>query len=174
MTRNPAYDLNPAPLDFSGFRVPDISDLALYRPPDPLLTPETVRTLVAGMQNAVRRAGEAVAGFTTRMRAFMARVQETYNTPPALAGVEATYRVRAALDPAYDTEEALSGLVCDILRGKTGDHAATMLYAAHRREVAVAAMCGWLTTHPEDTDLSWDLHLGTARVEFRPIHVFAR
>jgi hypothetical protein len=72
--------------------------------------------------------------------------------PARLAGLEGRYYVRAALDPAYATPEALHHLVRDLLDGTEG-FIGGRLPAADRRALAVTAMRGWETRGERTT--SW-------------------
>jgi hypothetical protein len=69
------------------------------------------------------------------------RVREAYNDPAYVAGVCATYAVRAGADPVWASEEMLTWMVASILKPSpsTWDEVGWMT-REHRIEVAVAAL----------------------------------
>lgn len=97
------------------------------------------------------------------LRVFRALSRVLQNAPETVAGLEARYYVRAALDPAYDSEDALHGLLVLISHGT--EPGLRFLTAENRGLVAAAAIRGWVRRHPERPEvLAWHRLIGTATV----------
>lgn len=64
------------------------------------------------------------------------------NTLPKIAGLEARYYVRAALDPAYVEPDQFARLVRRVLAGE-GDDDLVLVNRENRISIAVSAMRGW-------------------------------
>lgn len=117
--------------------------------------PPSALVLIGKRFNAAARAMglslfPALAKFAADMDRTMAQINAVLKAsapqpdPARLAGLEGRYYVRAAMDPAYATPWALSGLVRDLLDGTEGITGGR-LPSAERRVLAVAAMRGWET-----------------------------
>lgn len=96
--------------------------------------------LMLSMVKAAVEAERALARMAEVMRAPTVQA----NQPVRVAGLEARYYTRAALDPAYATPEGLRGLVRAVLDPDSEEAEGLWLVSpANRRLVAVAAMTGW-------------------------------
>lgn len=74
-------------------------------------------------------------------------LRDVCNTPQAVAGLEGRYMVRAGLDPAYRSPDAVDALVREILDGTGGDDRLVFLTAGNRARVAAAVLRGWVGSH---------------------------
>lgn len=91
------------------------------------------------------------------------------NSLHAVAGVEAQYFVRAGLDPAYATPEALDALVQAILGAADLDAGLWLLTRENRALVAAAAIRGWAghrgrDAAPSPYGVTWHRQLGATTV----------
>jgi hypothetical protein len=130
------------------------------RPPSAFA--KLVRRLGQQFDTLARVIGEAFFPALVKAAADMERsliridalVNGDRNDPVRVAGLEARYYVRAAMDPSYATPEALHQMVGRLLAGD-GDYDPDLARLApeSRRAVGVSAMVGWETRGERTT--SW-------------------
>lgn len=135
MARNPALDLTHEHL-------PHLPVFPRMGPVDPGAALAAVRA--AGRMRA------ALEPLADAFRQFGRHIVAWANDPTRIAGLQATYAVRAALDGRYETPAALHTLIAGLIGG-TGS-APDLLWPLVTREnrcaVAAAALRGWVTGHP--------------------------
>lgn len=127
---------------------------------DPLRLAAAFRPITQAMAHLQDQARQLVE----RMMAHQRRVRERLNDPVRVAGLEARFRVRAALDPAYADPEAIRWLVTRIMSDEVPELA--LLSRENRALVAAAALGSWVEHHP-DTEvrvLAWHRLLGSVPV----------
>lgn len=103
----------------------------------------TFATAAQEVTRAWTRVVESFRDAARTLHPFMQRVHDTLNAPVRVAGLCSRYQVRAGLDPAYASPEALSGLRRSILDRRNGPDDLRGLTAENRRLVAVSAIRGW-------------------------------
>lgn len=119
-------------------------------------------------REAMRTLARAISKLLEPLRRMREHLAEHANSPEALAGLEGRYAVRAGLDPAYATPQALDGLVQLVMRGdarRTGDGQLRLLTSQSRSLVAAAAIRGWCYSYGDGPAiLAWHRLMGTSIV----------
>lgn len=103
----------------------------------------TFRAAAEAFAEALARVAQHVAKTVRQVRPIIEHARAAANDPVHVAGLEARYYVRAAMDPAYAAVEDVDLLVRDLLAGREGE--SPLLTPQNRRLVAVAAMRGYVT-----------------------------
>ena len=118
------------------------------------------RPMKAAMANVAASLQEAVA----RAQRFLGTLRDRANDPVHIAGLEARFHVRAALDPDYTDEFAITWLVNRIMQGEVPE--LFFITRANRARIAAAALNAWVEAHPaqEVTVLAWHRLIGSVPV----------
>lgn len=151
--------------------ITDAIPVALPRTPVQEAVASAVAALVRAapaMREAFARMVEAVAKLLAPLRRMRERLIEAANQPGQVAGLESRYAVRAGLDPAYATPQALDGLVARIMAGDArhrGDGQLRLLTSESRSLVAAAAIRGWCYSYGDGPAiLAWHRLMATTVV----------
>lgn len=128
---------------------------------------------MTALTDFARRASAAAALMRHQAGVVMRPLVHALVGPPGdvtLAGVSATYAVRAGADPAYRSEQQLHRLTARILRGWAPG---TLFLTDHQRAlVAAEALRSWVVAYPAPAPqvLAWHRRLaGTAVIVTREV-----
>lgn len=114
-------------------------------------------------RETARVVNRGLRAWARTMAKVSARVREAANDEVLVAGLEGRYSVRAGLDPAYRSPEALDALVQAIMRGEAED--TRLLTRENRAVVAAAALRGWTHAYPAPLPiLTWHRLIGGVHV----------
>lgn len=108
---------------------------------------EQVRATVLDLARTIQDVMRPIAAMA---RKVSARLREAANDEVYVAGMCARYQVRAGLDPAYATPEALDRLLDAILHDREEEVGLTFMSLENRSLVAGAAARGWAESYGRD------------------------
>lgn len=116
------------------------------------------------LRDALRQMAPAVERAFRPLTTYSRALTVSANDPVRVAGLEARFHVRAALDPAYRDPEAIRWLVTRIMQGQVPD--LVLLSRENRALVASAALSAWVNRYPttEVEVLAWHRLLGSVPV----------
>lgn len=120
------------------------------------------------LKAAFARAAEQLLDALAPLRRFVQRLADAANDPVQVSGLEGRYAVRAGLDPAYASPDALDRLVQLIMAGDgehRGDRKLRLLTSESRSLIAAAAIRGWCYSYGDGPAiLAWHRLMGTSIV----------
>lgn len=125
---------------------------------------ESAGAVFLRLRDAVRQMTPAMERVAARVTTMVRSIRESANSPVRVAGLEARFHVRAALDPAYRDPDAIRGLVSRIMQAQVPE--LVLLDRENRARVAAAALTAWVEAYP-DTEvpvLTWHRLLGSVPV----------
>lgn len=108
----------------------------------------TFHRVAEQVNEAMRQLSKVAVEALQKIEGLMAKFREAANQPVAVAGLEARFYVRGALDPTYRSEDARDRLVVAIMAGQTlrdDDWSLLFLTRENRARVAASVLTGWQT-----------------------------